>query len=74
MSLFKRRKPVEQLSALETARMEFYMAVERRNDMLKNFDNVLPEYFEVANAKLTAATMEVDACAKRLKILQALMP
>ena len=38
-----------------------------------NPDNVLPEYFEVANAELTAANMEVDACTRKLKILQASM-
>lgn len=74
MLFFKRRKPVEQVpSALEIARAEFHAAVERRNHILENFDNVLPEYFEVANAELTAATMEVDACTKKLKIIQASM-
>lgn len=67
-----RRKPVEKVpTALEIAREELYVAIEHRKHVIENFNNVLPEYFEVANAELTAATMEVDACVKKLKIIEA---
>lgn len=67
-----RRKPVEKVPiALEIAREELYVAIEHRKHVIENFNNVLPEYFEVANAELTAATMEVDACVKKLKIIEA---
>lgn len=67
-----RRKPVEKVpTALEIAREELYAAIEHRKHVIENFNNVLPEYFEVANAELTAATMKVDACVKKLKIIEA---
>lgn len=72
MLFFKKRKPVEEVpTAMEIARQELYNAIEHRNHILTNFDNVSPEYFEVANAELTAATMAVDACVKKLKIIEA---
>ena len=51
MLFLKKRKPVETVpTAMDIAREELYAAIAQRNLVLANFDNVAPEYFEIANA------------------------
>jgi hypothetical protein len=69
--LFRRKRVEKVPTALDMAREEFFAAVAERNRILENFDNVLPEFFDIANAELTAATMAVDVCTKKVKMLEA---
>lgn len=70
--MFFKRKPTEVIkSTLQmSAREELFAAIENRKRALVNFDNALPEYFEIANNELTAANLAVDMCMKKLKMLE----
>ena len=60
----------KELNALDLAREEMFAATEYRDRMIDNFNNALPEFFEVANLELTIAQLQVDTCLKKLKLLQ----
>ena len=47
------RETVKEPTQLEVARQELFAATRHRDRMLTNFNNALPEFFEIANqAKL----------------------
>ena len=65
------RETVKEPTQLEVARQELFAATRYRDRMLTNFNNALPEFFEIANQELTIAQMTVDVCMKKVKLLTA---
>lgn len=65
------RETVKEPTQLEVARQELFAAARHRDRMLTNFNNALPEFFEIANQELTIAQMTVDVCMKKVKLLTA---
>ena len=65
------RETVKEPTQLEVARQELFAATRNRDRMLTNFNNALPEFFEIANEELTIAQMTVDVCMKKVKLLTA---
>ena len=65
------RETVKEPTQLEVARQELFAATRHRDRMLTNFNNALPEFFEIANQELTIAQMTVDVCMKKVKLLTA---
>lgn len=64
------RETVKEPTQLEVARQELFAAVRHRDRMLTNFNNALPEFFEIANQELTIAQMTVDVRMKKVKLLE----
>lgn len=58
-------------SAYETAIEEFFQAVENVKHAQSNFNNALPEFFEIANSELTIAQMKCDIAQKKVRQLKA---
>ena len=65
------RETVKEPTQLEVARQELFAATRHRDRMLINFNNALPEFFEIANEELTIAQMQVDVLMKKVKLLGA---
>lgn len=65
------RETVKESTQLEVARQELFAATRHRDRMLTNFNNALPEFFEVANEELTIAQMQVNVLMKKVKLLGA---
>lgn len=63
------RETVKEPTQLEVARQELFAATRHRDRMLANFNNAMPEFFEVANEELTLAQMQVDILTKKVKLL-----
>lgn len=63
------RETVKEPTQLEVACQELFAATRHRDRMLTNFNNALPEFFEIANQELTIAQMTVDVCMKKVKLL-----
>lgn len=57
----------KQSKTLELCKKEYFDALERLRIAESNFQNSIPECFELANAELTAARMRVDATRNILK-------
>ena len=55
--------------SLESAREELHQAKKRVEQMRTNFDNALPEFFEIANMELTIAEQQLRACYMKVKLL-----
>lgn len=73
--MFFNRKYTRAMNKVKTslqlsAREELFAAIENRKRALVNFNNALPEYFEIANNELTAANLAVDMCMRKLKMLE----
>lgn len=64
------RETVKEPTQLEVARQELFAAVRHRDRMLTNFNNALPEFFDIANQELTIAQMIVDVRMKKVKLLE----
>lgn len=64
------RETVKEPTQLEVARQELFVAVRHRDRMLTNFNNALPEFFDIANQELTIAQMTVDVRMKKVKLLE----
>jgi len=64
------RETVKEPTQLEVARQELFAAVRHRDRMLTNFNNALPEFFDIANQELTIAQMTVDVRMKKVKLLE----
>lgn len=65
------RETVKEPTQLEVARQELFAATRYRDRMLTNFNNALPEFFDVANEELTIAQMQVNVLMKKVKLLGA---
>ena len=65
------RETVKEPTQLEVARQELFAATRHRDRMLTNFNNALPEFFDVANEELTIAQMQVNVLMKKVKLLEA---
>ena len=65
------RETVKEPTQLEVARQKLFAATRHRDRMLTNFNNALPEFFEIANEELTIAQMQVDVLMKKVKLLGA---
>lgn len=65
------RETVKEPTQLEVARQELFAATRHRDRMLTNFNNALPEFFDVANEELTIAQMQVNVLMKKVKLLGA---
>ena len=65
------RETVKEPTQLEVARQELFAAARYRDRMLTNFNNALPEFFEIANQELTIAQMQLDVCMQKVKLLSA---
>ena len=65
------RETVKQPTQLEVARQELFAATRHRDRMRTNFNNALPEFFDVANEELTIAQMQVNVLMKKVKLLEA---
>lgn len=55
--------------ALESARVEMFQAQKRLEQVRTNFDNALPEFFEVANMELSIAEEQLRACIMKVRLL-----
>lgn len=55
--------------ALESAKEELFQAKERLEQKRTNFDNALPEFFEVANMELDIAEQQLRACIMKVRLL-----
>ena len=64
------KQKVHEPTPYEIAVKDFFAATRELQRAQSNFDNALPEYFEIANDELTIARTRVDVCNKKLKALQ----
>lgn len=62
------KKKVE-LTLRDIVVQDFFSAARELERAQVNFDNAIPEYFEIANAELTIAKLRLDVCAKKIKAL-----
>ena len=74
MIFFASKKPVKKKKVdplYEAAKREMFAALAQRDQMLDNFNNCLPEFFDLANQELTLAQAHLSVCIKRVKMLEA---
>ena len=63
------KQKVHEPTPYEMAMHDFQAATREYQRAQTNFNNALPEYFEIANDELTIARTRLDACHKKLKAM-----
>lgn len=59
------------ISLLDATKEELFRSIRELQAAKDNFDNAIPEFFEVANIELTIAQQRVDALILKCKLLAA---
>lgn len=63
------RKKTVVVTAYDEAVKEFHKATEAYRSAQANFQNALPEFFEIANRELSLAQARVDTAMQRVRLL-----
>lgn len=64
-----RKKVVVVTTPYDEAVKEFHKATEAYRSAQLNFQNAMPEFFEIANRELTLAQARVDTAMQRVRLL-----